>query len=234
LGTGGKLLGTTITVKVHSARLITDVLLSTKTTRATTIDPVFIAENENILKRPLTKDRPVTVVGACTDFYLVLAFSESDPLDYFVGAVPLNDVHPIMPVIGASFKNPYDYPKYVTSQKPHTGTDLAQNQGAPNGSTVVSIANGTVYERNEVGNLGNHIVIDSKINGVDYRIMYCHMQDNDYAPGLTKGTKVYIGQALGLVGSTGNSDGPHLHFEVLVRPYTRHAGYDISPKSLYE
>jgi uncharacterized protein YjdB len=49
----------------------------------------------------------------------------------------------IMPVSGASFRNPYDYPYYQSGGR-HYGTDMAAPEGAPRGSTIVAVADGTV------------------------------------------------------------------------------------------
>ena len=86
----------------------------------------------------------------------------------------------------------------------HSGLDIAAQHGSPvyasdAGRVVTALKLGTGY--------GWHLVIDHE-NG--YQTLYSHLSrfDVDY------GERVYKGQTIGLVGSTGLSTGPHLHFEV--------------------
>ena len=61
---------------------------------------------------------------------------------------------------------------------------------------------------------GNHVVV--AIGGGRYAF-YAHMQ-----PGSVRvkvGQKVKVGQVLGLLGNSGNSDGPHLHFHIMSTPH---------------
>jgi murein DD-endopeptidase MepM/ murein hydrolase activator NlpD len=58
------------------------------------------------------------------------------------------------------------------------------------------------------GNGGNIIYLDHG-NGLESSLMHCH----SFAPGLAAGQTVTKGQILGSIGSTGNSYGPHIHFE---------------------
>src|SRR6185312_245751 len=61
---------------------------------------------------------------------------------------------------------------------------------------------------------GNHVVV--AIGGGRYAF-YAHLQ-----PGSVRvkvGQKVKVGQVLGLLGNTGNSDGPHLHFHIMDSPH---------------
>jgi len=61
---------------------------------------------------------------------------------------------------------------------------------------------------------GNHVVVDI---GHGRYAFYAHMQ-----PGSVRvkvGQKVKVGQTLGLLGNSGNTDAPHLHFHVMDSPY---------------
>jgi len=140
-----------------------------------------------------------------------------------------------MPVKGASFRNPYDYPNYVRSGDFHGGTDMASPEGAPNGSTVVAVYGGTVYDINKstTDGLGYCVRIYSVVNGVTYAFIYAHMQTSGFAPGLSVGSKVKGGQTLGKVGETGNADGPHLHLATRKSPYGHNSTDCVSPKSFY-
>jgi murein DD-endopeptidase MepM/ murein hydrolase activator NlpD len=87
----------------------------------------------------------------------------------------------------------------------HEGIDI----GAPAGAPVVASAAGTVIYAGELGGYGNLVVID---HGGGLATAYGHMA----AIGVASGQQVGQGEAVGLVGSTGHSTGPHLHFEVRV------------------
>lgn len=85
----------------------------------------------------------------------------------------------------------------------HTGVDIAANPGDP----VFASGGGTVvYAGWQNGGYGNVVVI---AHGPVFTL-YAHMT----AANVTCGQQVNAGAVIGTVGSTGNSSGPHLHFEV--------------------
>jgi murein DD-endopeptidase MepM/ murein hydrolase activator NlpD len=86
----------------------------------------------------------------------------------------------------------------------HRGIDFA----GPSGSQVVAVASGVVtYSKDRFG-YGKTVEIN---HGNGYVTRYAHNQRTLVAPGDT----VQKGQPIALIGSTGRSTGPHLHFEVL-------------------
>jgi murein DD-endopeptidase MepM/ murein hydrolase activator NlpD len=85
----------------------------------------------------------------------------------------------------------------------HTGLDFA----APTGTPIVSVANGTVTYVGYDGSYGDKVVVALDDGTVTW---YCHMTEFT----VSVGDRVLQGQELGTVGSTGNTTGPHLHFEV--------------------
>lgn len=86
----------------------------------------------------------------------------------------------------------------------HTGQDFA----APSGSPVVAVRSGTIeWSNGDGGAYGQWIGLHGD-NGHVYT--YCHLS----ARQVKKGQPVTAGQQLGKVGNTGNSTGPHLHFEM--------------------
>jgi murein DD-endopeptidase MepM/ murein hydrolase activator NlpD len=89
----------------------------------------------------------------------------------------------------------------------HTGIDIA----APWGSPVVSADTGVIYLYPGSYGYGNYIVM---IHGNGYSTLYGHL--SSFAPGLQSGQIVARGDLIALEGSTGNSTGPHLHFEIRV------------------
>jgi murein DD-endopeptidase MepM/ murein hydrolase activator NlpD len=87
----------------------------------------------------------------------------------------------------------------------HQGLDIA----APTGTTVTAAAGGTVIMAQWYGGYGNYILID---HGGGYSTGYGHLS----AIYVSQGQTVARSQAIGAVGSTGQSTGPHLHFEVRI------------------
>lgn len=85
----------------------------------------------------------------------------------------------------------------------HQGIDI----GAPTGQAIVASGSGTVFFAGWMGGYGNLILID---HGNGLVTAYAH-QTGFAVP---QGASVGRGQVIGYVGSTGNSTGPHLHFEV--------------------
>ena len=90
--------------------------------------------------------------------------------------------------------------------RPHMGLDIA----APKGTPIVAPAAGVVTSAGKEPQYGMMIIID---HGHGYCTVYGHMQKIL----VTVGQKVKEGQQIGLVGSTGSSTGPHLHYEVRLR-----------------
>jgi murein DD-endopeptidase MepM/ murein hydrolase activator NlpD len=85
----------------------------------------------------------------------------------------------------------------------HTGLDFAAPQGTP----IHAIANGTIVDAGWAGAYGNRTV-ERLDDGTE--LWYAHQS----AISVQKGQKVSGGQVIGLVGSTGNVTGPHVHIEV--------------------
>jgi len=107
--------------------------------------------------------------------------------------------------------------------KNHNGMDIASNMG----TTVYAADGGTVVLAEWYGGYGNCIMID---HGNGYKTLYGHLS---YI-GVYEGQAVNQGDAIGQVGSTGNSTGPHLHFEVYaggsrIDPEQFFSGLVISP-----
>ena len=90
----------------------------------------------------------------------------------------------------------------------HKGIDIA----VPQGSEYVAVTNGTITFADFLGGGGYTVTLtdENKENG-EIKYSYCHSDPNFI---VAVGEKVYKGQIIGYVGSTGNSTGPHLHFEV--------------------
>ncbi|MHA6481236.1 murein hydrolase activator EnvC family protein [Paenibacillus sp. strain BS8-2] len=94
----------------------------------------------------------------------------------------------------------------ITGKKhTHTGIDF----GAPSGTPIYAAESGVVIISQVWSTYGNCIVID---HGNGLWTLYAHIRNGGLL--VDEGDKVSKGDKIALVGSTGNSTGPHLHFEV--------------------
>ncbi len=93
----------------------------------------------------------------------------------------------------------------------HKGIDLVKSGGGALGTPVIASRSGRVevVQRSNSG-YGNMILIN---HGDGYKTRYAHMVSGSMT--VSVGDYVDAGQTIGKVGSTGNSTGPHLHFEVI-------------------
>jgi murein DD-endopeptidase MepM/ murein hydrolase activator NlpD len=99
----------------------------------------------------------------------------------------------------------------------HTGLDLSAGMGAP----IVASADGEVANAGWRGGYGNYVcVLHGQYQGKGIATCYAHQSQIL----VRAGQQVRRGQLIGRVGSTGNSTGPHLHFEV------RLAGGPVDPE----
>ena len=100
--------------------------------------------------------------------------------------------------------------------KDHTGTDIA----APMGTKIKSATEGEVVLVSEEGDYGKHI----KVQIGEVSIIYAHCNQLF----VKQGDIVTQGQEIAEVGTTGNSTGPHLHFEI------RYSERTVNPQSILE
>jgi murein DD-endopeptidase MepM/ murein hydrolase activator NlpD len=89
----------------------------------------------------------------------------------------------------------------------HQGQDLAAASGTP---VVAPHAGVVVAVEHQARGAGNYVVIDS--DGEDYDFVFMHLRTGSID--VVVGQHVRLGQRIGAVGSTGESSGPHLHFEI--------------------
>lgn len=113
-----------------------------------------------------------------------------------------------------SFIWPVPYTHNITSEfgmrwgRLHGGIDIAD--GGVYGQPIVAADSGTVILAGNQGDgYGNYVIID---HGNGYKTLYGHMS----SVAAYTGQQVSQGEVIGYVGSTGNSTGPHLHFEIRV------------------
>lgn len=98
----------------------------------------------------------------------------------------------------------------------HTGIDIARNEG----SEVISAINGTVILAEEQASYGKVI----KIQNGDLVTLYAHCSEIL----VNVGDQINMMQNIAKVGSTGNSTGPHLHFEII------YSGRYVNPEYVME
>lgn len=132
-----------------------------------------------------------------------------------IPAIGGGDGAPVLPALARRSSQPvsFSWPVQgrITSSfgprwgRMHNGLDIA----APTGTPVYAAAPGKVTYSDGAGTYGLLVMIDHG-NGIETR--YAH----NSRLLVRVGEKVERGQRIALVGSTGNSTGPHLHFEVLV------------------
>lgn len=87
----------------------------------------------------------------------------------------------------------------------HEGLDFSANMG----DNVYTTGAGVVKHAGPMGTFGNLIIID---HGFGYETYYAHL--SGIAKGIRPGAKVKRGDKIGLAGTSGQSVGPHLHYEI--------------------
>ncbi|MEV4556752.1 M23 family metallopeptidase [Kitasatospora sp. NPDC049285] len=107
------------------------------------------------------------------------------------------------PAPGASISNPYHKTNAEYAAGYHTGTDFAVSVGTP----LVAVGDATVVSSGWAGAYGNQIVL--KLSDGRFA-QYAHLSQL----GVKAGQHVGAGDQIGKSGTTGNSTGPHLHFEI--------------------
>jgi murein DD-endopeptidase MepM/ murein hydrolase activator NlpD len=130
-----------------------------------------------------------------------------------------------LPIKDGKITTPYKKKGKMWSKGYHTGIDFA----VPVGTDVIAVADGVISNANWGKAYGVQLVQEVVQNDKKSWVIYAHL-----SKALVKnGDKVFKGQHIGESGNTGNSSGPHLHFEN--RNNVRwSAGQDIDPKEVLE
>jgi murein DD-endopeptidase MepM/ murein hydrolase activator NlpD len=148
--------------------------------------------------------KAIAMVACAGMVWIVLAAEVPRP----VRILPVSSV-----VFGAKITQPFGctdlalepFDAFCPQHHIHTGIDLAASPGAD----VHSVTSGVARLGDDPGGAGLYVVVsvDSRV-----RVLYCHLSDFR----VRSGESVLPGQVLGLLGTTGNSTGPHVHLEVQV------------------
>ncbi|MFJ2864902.1 M23 family metallopeptidase [Kitasatospora sp. NPDC087314] len=129
------------------------------------------------------------------------------------------------PVPDAPTSNPYGVPNSEYAAGYHTGVDFAVGPGTP----LLAVGNSTVVSAGWDGSYGKEVVL--RLADGHYA-QYAHLS----SLGVSEGDRVSAGEQIGRSGSTGNSTGPHLHFEIrtsnrygaVVNPIAYLAGHGVT------
>jgi peptidoglycan hydrolase CwlO-like protein len=108
----------------------------------------------------------------------------------------------------------------------HYGVDIANRAAdVPIWAAADGVVITALYTKKA---LGNYIIIAHSINGTVYATLYAHMSSLNVASGAV----VKQGQQIGIMGSTGNSTGKHLHFELYKGGYNGYGVNAINPRGI--
>lgn len=147
-------------------------------------------------------------------------------------SAPAQQEQSAAPVAQASYVSPFPggvYSEgYGTRGGAHNGIDVVSGGGGTCGSELVAVTSGVVTFAGYQGGYGNHVEMRLE-DGTT--ISYSHIQDGGIR--VAVGQQLNPGDLVGLVGTTGNSTGCHLHFEVkqngsFVNPTSWLAQYGIA------
>ena len=158
----------------------------------------------------------VSLLKQSADYLGVIAESQAESLDALLESLAgkherLASSPSIWPAKGwLTSRYGYRTSPFTNRKQFHAGLDIA---GAP-GTPVVAPANGKVVFAGKKGPLGNAVIID---HGYGVRTQYGHNQEVT----VKRGEKVERGQQIALLGNSGRSTGPHLHYVVEVKGKTR-------------
>jgi len=122
----------------------------------------------------------------------------------------------MLPIKNGKITTPYGVRGSHWAAGYHTGTDFAANVGTQIRATKGGAVVFSGYSGGWGQAYGYHVIISSYHNGKMIRHMYAHLSSRK----VVAGQRVKAGDVIGLSGNTGNTTGPHLHYE------ERHTNYD--------
>lgn len=106
----------------------------------------------------------------------------------------------------------------------HAGIDVGKYDRDAD-VAIVAAASGVVFRSSWHSSYGNVVFITHNIGGQVYTTVYAHMENRE----VEEGEVVQQGQRLGYMGSTGNSTGPHLHFEIHIGTWNSSRSNSVNP-----
>jgi len=178
---------------------------------------------ENLTNKMAQLERMLYVQSLSFDKLKALAGSQQDRLNHIPAIQPISELALKQMASGYGYRVD---PIYGTG-KFHEGMDFSADIGTP----VYATGDGRVAEAEWNSGYGNMVELD---HGYNYRTRYAHLSKIL----VHAGQNVKRGDKIGLVGNTGKSTGPHLHYEVRFKGQPQNPVnyyfYDLTPEQYSE
>lgn len=154
----------------------------------------------NTTKRIDVLSKELAIQSKSLDYILKLAKAKNNLLEAIPAIQPVKNENLKRMVSGFGYRTD----PFTKARKMHEGMDFSAKTGTP----IYATGDGSVAKAdNTASGYGNHIVIR---HGFGYETLYGHLSRYK----CRAGQRVKRGDIIGYVGSTGRSEGPHLHYEV--------------------
>jgi murein DD-endopeptidase MepM/ murein hydrolase activator NlpD len=154
----------------------------------------------NTTKRVDILNKELAIQSKSLDYILKLAKEKNKLLSAIPAIQPVRNENLRRMASGFGYRTD----PFTKVRKMHEGMDFTAKTGAP----IFATGDGIVAEaNNRASGYGNHVVIR---HGYGYETLYAHLSKYN----CKAGQRVKRGDIIGYVGSTGRSEGPHLHYEV--------------------
>lgn len=192
-------------VKIYSY----DVDFQRKARAGDGLEVLYSGDEQNADPRPDVVYASVTIDGEAKKYYRYVS-PDDGVVDYYDETGKSAKKFLVRkPVTEAIMRSGFGSRKHpiLGYTKMHTGVDWA----CPLGTPIYAAGNGDIEKSGWESGYGKYIRI-RHANG--YETAYGHM--TAFARGIEPGVKVHQGQLIGYVGSTGQSTGPHVHYEIII------------------
>ncbi|NRT13737.1 murein DD-endopeptidase MepM/ murein hydrolase activator NlpD [Flavobacterium sp. 28A] len=154
----------------------------------------------NTTKRVDVLSKELAIQSKSLDYILKLAKEKNKLLSAIPAIQPVKNENLKRMASGFGYRTD----PFTKARKMHEGMDFTANTGTP----IYATGDGVVARAdNTASGYGNHIVIR---HGYGYETLYAHLSKYN----CRAGQKIKRGDVIGYIGSTGRSEGPHLHYEV--------------------
>lgn len=154
----------------------------------------------NTTKRVDVISKELAIQSKSLDYILELAKAKNNLLSAIPAIQPVRNENLKRMASGFGYRTD----PFTKARKMHEGMDFTAKMGTP----IFATGDGVIARAdNTVSGFGNHIVIR---HGFGYETLYGHLSKYKSRAG----QRVKRGDIIGYVGSTGRSEGPHLHYEV--------------------
>lgn len=173
------------------------------------LEVLYTGDEQHVDPKPEVLYASLTVDGELKKYYRFVS-PDDNVVDYYdESGKSARKFLVRKPVANAVMRSGFGLRKHpiLGYVKMHTGVDWA----CPIGTPIHAAGNGVIEKAGWEGGYGKYIRIK---HNYGYETAYGHM--TAFARGITPGVKVHQGQVIGYVGSTGQSTGPHVHFEIIV------------------